>query len=135
MNAKLLLSVLAVFVAMIAAACIPAITDDPDPSLSAAQPVNNHPAMVLPVTGKAAPQAERNIQTNPDFKLHSSCISANRLRQDTCVEQEPAGTGLSSASSNSGAEDEQNTQSYPSPKTHSDCLSEDSVRQANCGGQ
>jgi len=132
MNPKLLLVFLVIFATMVATACIPAITDEPDPSFSAAQPVNNHPAIPVPVTGNAAQNVERNIQTYPEFKLHSSCLSTSSLRQDACLEQEPVGPGLSSASGNSDAEDEQNVHSYPSPKIHSACLSEDKARLASC---
>jgi hypothetical protein len=132
MNAKLFLVLLVVLVTMIVTACLPTITDEPDPNFSAAQPVNNQPAIPVPVTDKAAPDVERNIQTYPEFKLHSSCLSTNSLRHDTCLEQEPAGPASSSVSSNSAAENEQNTHSYPNPKIHSACLSEDKARQASC---
>ena len=132
MNAKLLLVLLVVLMTMVATACIPAITDDPDPSFSAAQPVNNLPAIPVPVTGKVVPDVERNLQTFPEFKLHSNCVSTDSSRQATCMEQEPAGPDISSTSSNNGAEFEQNDHSYPSQKVHSACSSEDPLRQASC---
>jgi len=135
MTAKFLLTLLVVFMTMVATACMPAITDKPDSGFSAVPPANDPPslpAIPVPVTGKAATDVTRNVQTFPELKLHSKCMSANSLRQEFCTEPEPAGPGLSSVIRNRDAGSEQNAHSYPGSKVHSACSSKIILRQDKC---
>jgi hypothetical protein len=131
MNTKLTIALLFIVIALAATACAPAITGSSALVINAFQPANNKTAALVPVTGKSAPDYVQDVQAYSSQKIHSSCISENKLRQDSCIEQEPSSwSGSIFLSSN--AHYGQNTLTYLSQKLHSACISENSLRQASC---
>ena len=124
MNAKKLFAFL-IAVALLGTACAPIAASNSAHVLSAAQSVNNNTSNLIPVTGKSVPDAARYVQSQMSQKSHSSCSSANSLRQDGCGEQATqSGSIILTGNADS--------QVSPSQQFHSACASENSQRQDSC---